>query len=82
MKKLIITLLILFTLINTALAYTVEVETFTSSFTYEKVVRHSFTEEFLIIYILDSFDNYKVMIKKSNIISVSKLKFQYIIIKF
>jgi len=70
MKKLIITLLILFTLINTALAYTVEVETFTSSFTYEKVVRHSFTEEFLIIYILDSFDNYKVMIKKSNIISV------------
>lgn len=69
-RKILCTILILFTLINTALAYTVEVKTYNCTEVYEKVARHTFNEEFLIIYILDSFDNYKVMIKKSNIVSI------------
>jgi len=70
MKKIFLVFLILFLCVSSALAYTVEVRTYNTSNIYERVVRHSFTEDYLIIYILDSFDNYKIMIKKSAIIDI------------
>ena len=70
MKKIFLVFLILFLCVSSALAYSVEVKTYNTFDRYEKVVRHSFTEDYLIIYILDSFDNYKIMIRNSSIINI------------
>ena len=70
MKKILVSLILLCLFISSALAYTVEVRTYNSFDRYEKVVRHSFQEDYLVIYILDSFDNYKIMIRYSSIINV------------
>lgn len=70
MKKFFVSLILLLLFVSSALAYTIEVRTYNTSNRYEKVVRHSFTEDYLVIYILDSFDNYKIMVRNSSIVSI------------
>jgi hypothetical protein len=59
-----------FIFIGNSFAYTIEVKTIEDNITYENVSQYKDTEDYFIIYFLNSFDNYRVMIRKSLIVSI------------